>query len=442
MLKGNDFIGMPVVAYDTGEQIKKVKDLIFDGNSNFLGFLVAENIWLKTAQVLPLHGIKVIGTDVIIASSQSVIVKADQVPEIREVLARNIVLSGTKIVTEEGRDLGNIIDLYFNKQTGAIEGYEVFGGLFADSYSGRSFVPAPQNLKIGDDVAFVPRAIAEMMEERVISVSEALKVVAENNPVVNHKNTVSPTPATNIYEQEALPAVSFTNASNTPDKQVVTQGTFVVAPRQQLTPQILEQSYQAAGSPSQTIGGQQQEIQQTASEIQNPVTLHTVEQTLGRRVRQAVKTPEGLYVAALGQIVTDKVISRTQAYDKEQELMAAVCLNQSSPDDYLQVRNQRFHERILSAKKARRGLGERIKDTISNFQERSAIIAEVWRIKRVVGHSANRVILDKQDKVILDVGELITYQVIEKARQANVLNILLSSVSRSDILKKHHFIEK
>lgn len=113
---------------------------------------------MKTAQVLPLHGTKVIGTDVIIASSQSVIVKADQVPEIREVLARNIVLSGTKIVTESGRDLGNIIDLYFNKQTGAIEGYEVLGGLFAEFYSGRSFVPAPQNLKIDDDVAFVPRA--------------------------------------------------------------------------------------------------------------------------------------------------------------------------------------------------------------------------------------------------------------------------------------------
>lgn len=104
------------------------------------------------------------------------------------------------------------------------------------------------------------------MMERIISVSEALKVVTENNSVVNHKNTVSLTPATNIGEQEALPAVSFNNASNTPDKQVVTQGTFVVAQRQQLTPQILEQSYQAAGSPSQTIGGQQQESQQTASE--------------------------------------------------------------------------------------------------------------------------------------------------------------------------------
>ena len=42
MLKANDFIGMLVVAQDTGEQIQKVKNLIFDGSSNFLGFLVNE----------------------------------------------------------------------------------------------------------------------------------------------------------------------------------------------------------------------------------------------------------------------------------------------------------------------------------------------------------------------------------------------------------------
>lgn len=446
MLKGNDLIGIPVVAYDTGEEIKKVKDLIFDSNSNFLGFLVDENIWLKTAQVLPLHGIKVIGTDVIIASSQSVIVKAEQVPEIREVLARNIVLTGTKIVTESGRDLGTIIDLYFDKQSGAIEGYEVLGGLFADPYCGRSFVPAPQNLKIGDDVAFVPRAIADMMEERVVSVSEALQVLGENNSVVSHRNPVSITSTANLAEQEALPAVSFTNASNTLDQQAVTpQGTFVIAQGQQLTPQMLEQSYQAAGSSLQAVGEQQQESQKTAREkLRKPITLYTVEQTLGRRVRQAVKTPEGIYVVALGQIVTDKVISRTQAYDKEQELITAVCLNQSSTDSFLQARSQRFHEGILSAKKDRRGLGERIKVTINNIQERIAIIAEIWRIKRAVGRPVNRVILDNQDQVILNAAELITYQAIEQARQANVLDILLSSVDDSNLRlsRGHHFIER
>ena len=49
-----------------------------------------------------------------------------------------------------------MVDLYFDETSGAIESYEVSGGIFADAYSGRSFVPAVQTLKIGEDYAFVP----------------------------------------------------------------------------------------------------------------------------------------------------------------------------------------------------------------------------------------------------------------------------------------------
>ncbi|MDQ5852218.1 MAG: photosystem reaction center subunit H, partial [Chloroflexota bacterium] len=43
-----------------------------------------------------------------------------------------------------------------------------------------------------------------------------------------------------------------------------------------------------------------------------------------------------------------------------------------------------------------------------------------------------RVILDPQDNVILNVGELITHQAVERARQAGVLDMLLSSVYEKD----------
>lgn len=380
MLKGNDLVGMAIVAYDTGEEIHQIKDLIFDINSNFLGFLVEENRWLKHTKVLPLHGIKVIGADVIIASSQSVIVKAEQVPEIREVLTRNMVLDGTKIVTEEGRNLGTIVDLYFDKQTGAIEGYEVYGGIFADFSGGRSFVPAPQNLKLGDDVAFVPPAIADMMVERVINPSQALQSVSGNGASslsINNEQKVS--------------------ASN-PGK-----GTFAVAQNQQL--------------PS---GGQKPESQNLARE--NSLSLYQVEQTLGRRVLSSVKTSEGLYVAALGQIITEKVIARSRFYDKEQELIAAVYLN--SPQNITELPTTN----TLLSKKHRSGLGEQIKNTFKELKRRNDIIVEKWRIKRAVGRSVNRVIFDKQDNVILNVGELISYQTIERARKAGVIDILLTSV--------------
>lgn len=54
MRKGNEIIGKPVVAFDTGERLKRVKDLIFDHNNNhLLGFLVDDNGLFSRARVLP-----------------------------------------------------------------------------------------------------------------------------------------------------------------------------------------------------------------------------------------------------------------------------------------------------------------------------------------------------------------------------------------------------
>ena len=74
-----------------------------------------------------------------------------------------------------GRDLGTMTDLYFDDTTGAIEGYEVSGGLFADAYSSRSFVPAPDTLKIGEDIAFVPSETADLMQEQIGGLKGAMQ---------------------------------------------------------------------------------------------------------------------------------------------------------------------------------------------------------------------------------------------------------------------------
>ncbi len=366
MIKGTELIGLPVVAYDTGEEIKKVKDLIFDKSSNFLGFLVDENPLLRTAQILPLHGIKIIGTDAIIASSQSVIVKADRVPEVREVLKRNLVLNGTKILTEEGRDLGTITDLYFDKQTGAIAGYEVVGGLFANTYSRLSFVPAPHNLKIGDDVAFVPRDIERMMTERVETSSQ------------------------------------FSSQQN----GLATSKAFAVV-QSQLNQ---NQAHQSSTNHAQI-------------EVNSNPAISIIEQILGKRVRQPVQTPEGLYIAAIGQIVTEQIIAKAQAFHQENDLIAAVCSNLDI--NYSQKINLQHQTKTHS-------LSEKITVIFEKLITRSKNILEQRQIKNAVGHPVNRVILDAQDNVILNSGELITYQAIYRARQAKVIEVLLSSVSKNN----------
>ncbi len=180
MRKGSDIIGKPIIAYDTGERFSRVKDLIFDQDSNrLLAFILEEAGWFSSAQVLLLQDVQAIGTDAVIAPSCSSAVKANRVVEIKQILERNNVLKGTYIMTLDGRNLGQMVDLYFDEKTGLIDGYEVSGGMFSDAYSGRSFVPAPQTLKIGEHVAFVPSDVADLMEEQVGGLRGAMQTVGD-----------------------------------------------------------------------------------------------------------------------------------------------------------------------------------------------------------------------------------------------------------------------
>lgn len=436
MLKGRDMLGKPVVAYDTGERLEKVKDLIFDQDGNqLLGFLVDEGGWFGSARVLLLRNVRAIGLDAIVTSSKDAIVKASQLPEIQPILKRNNALRGTKIMTTNGRSLGTMVDLFFNEQTGEVEGYEVSGGVFADAYSGRSFVPAPQTLQLGEDVVFVPPETAEMMEEQVGGLQGRMQ--ATNDRLQESTQTSSGLQADRGMI-DPVQQKAFVIGKIVQQGVIAPDGTLLVGQGQPVTPSvaetaerqgILDQLYQAAGG---------------STAVSNPVASsvpgHPVEQARGRRVRQSVRTEAGIFIAASGQIVTKQVISRAQTHHKEPDLMDAVGLVTSgerastprtSGEQFgmtTEGAGDRLRRGAAQTQEGARNLWEEIKTTMSDAQERRARAREEKQIKEALGRPVTRVILDKQDDVILNVGELITHQAIERARQADVLSILLSSV--------------
>ena len=363
MRKGTDLIGKPVVSFDTGEQFETVKDLIFDQvNNQLLGFVVDEGGWFSGARVLPLNRIQALGQDAIIVPDKRAVIAADTDESFRRILDRNNILKGTKIVTTDGRDLGKLTDLYFDEQSGVVEGYEASGGVFADAISGKSFVPAPHTLKIGEDVAFVPPDTAQLMEEQVGGLRGAA--------------------------QSAADSVSETASS------VSTAATSAAASQ-------------------------------------------TVDQAVGRRVMKAVRTDQGLIIAAPGQITTEQVVNRARTYGKEEELMDAVGM--STTDAVRSAASNAGATATAAASNAgdaiaegTTNLWEKLKGKVSETQDNAARELEENRIKAALGRPTNRVILDPQDNVILNVGELITHHAVERARAAGVLDILLTSVYHKD----------
>jgi uncharacterized protein YrrD len=74
------------------------------------------------------------------------------------------VLKSAKVMTTDGRELGKLVEVYFDEQTGQIEGYGVSGDLVTVLLSGRSFVPVSLIVKVSQEVALVKPEVADIVE--------------------------------------------------------------------------------------------------------------------------------------------------------------------------------------------------------------------------------------------------------------------------------------
>jgi uncharacterized protein YrrD len=439
--KGKDIVGKPIIAYNSGEKIETVVDLIFDQNDNcLLGFLIDEGGWFSNAKVLPLNLVQAIGVDAVIVPSPEAIAPSGDYPAIDKILAHNNILNGTRIMTTDGRNLGKLIDFYFDEHTGTIEGYETSGGLFADAYSGRSFVPAPHALKIGEDVAFVPAETAGLMEEQVGGLKAAIQTagdkIQETTQIAGEKiqeagRVVSTKVTDTIVDREAqrdfaIGKVAQQTVEATDGGHLVLAGTVItpeiVKAAERL--ELLDRLYRSAGGNlTQPLG----------ERMGNTVASLTIEQAEGRRVQQTVYTPAGDIVAAQGQIVTAIAIDRAKANHQESALLEAVGLSNSgaaqsqatATGDRLKTTATTASEQIQDGAA---NLWDKVKETASDLQGRSVQAIDEKRMKGALGRPTTRVILDVNDEVILNVGELITHKALDRARSAGILDLLLDSV--------------
>jgi uncharacterized protein YrrD len=374
MRRGSDIIGKPLVSLASGKKFRGIRDVLFDQEENrLLGFLIHEGGWFSDAQFVPLGNVHAIGPDALVIKSADAVVRANRVPHISSILARNNVLKGTRMMTTDGYYLGTIVDLYYDDD-GRIEGYDVSGGILADIYNGRSFVPAPKTLRIGRDIAFVPPDTLNFLEEQVGGVRAAAARVAED----------------------------------------VREKSRVAAGRARETTLVASQRLKAAG--------------------EDLAAKQAIDQAMGRRAREMVRTDNGVVIVAEGQVVGEDVIERAHAHNRERDVLIAVGLipREAAADKAREAgaaAKASVRSAALDAKSAADVAWDRLREIFGGLKDSGTKRWEEDRIKRAVGRPVTRVILNRHDEVILSPGEIITYQAIEVARAASVLDVLLDSVN-------------
>jgi len=164
MLRGNQVIGTPVIASSTGRQLHVVKELVVDyENHRLLGFLTNRGGWSGSAQLLPWSPSLTVGLRGIIARPGSPVIDAGSIPRVRELLERGDCVLGKAVRLANGSVAGTLSDVFFEKATGIIRGYEITDGAAGEKSSSRLVLPAPLALAVEGSTLCVSPEVSELI---------------------------------------------------------------------------------------------------------------------------------------------------------------------------------------------------------------------------------------------------------------------------------------
>ncbi|RYX84823.1 hypothetical protein EON83_07725 [bacterium] len=178
----------------------------------------------------------------------------------------------------------------------------------------------------------------------------------------------------------------------------------------------------ASTSVSSAIGG----AKESASDYSEQAGGTLENAALGKPSAREVLAADGSVLVAPGQIITQPILDRAEAEGKKTEVVAAAGMGATSvaaQDAYAQAK--------VAATNAWSSVVGKVSELTGNAQDKKAELdanAQDKKIKNAVGRPVTRVILAKDDSVILNTGDIITNKAVDQAYAAGVLDILLDSV--------------
>ncbi|MDQ3327221.1 MAG: PRC-barrel domain-containing protein [Chloroflexota bacterium] len=441
--KGKDLVGMPIVSFADGEKIGDVKDILFDPEQNrVVALLTSEGGFLSSARAILWQNLKTVGHDAILVPDRSAEIKADSDRYLKRIMENDNILKKTKVYTEDGRDLGEIGDMFIDDSTGEVVGYEVSGGMLASKLKGMKFMPAPDTLTVGQDAAFVPNEVGDAMQAQVgglqgtaqdlgasasSQLSTARDAAQELGATASDKiSTARDKVATTTADQQRSFVIGKPTRSDVtsdtgevlvPTGKVVDESDVAKAESAgKLNALFLAAGGGAAGGLLDTVKAKAGELSDKASTSMAGQRDSQLDNSIGKTAGRDVYADDGTAVALQGTVVDYGTVERSRAYGKENQLIAAVGAASTQ-------------ESFASAKEGISGTFSTIKAKIEEVSADQREKNEQRRINEAVGRPVTRVILDRQDNVILETAQIVTNQAVERARAAGVLDVLLSSVS-------------
>ena len=206
---GRQLMGLPVISLSGGENKGRVHDVIYSPlQGKLVGFTVRQGGGLLShgdTFLLSTDRVHAIGQDAVTIDDTTVLEPLQGDLGTFEEEAGEPVL-GKRLMTENGKFLGNIDDVLIDRQSRRVVAYQVSGGLWQDMMRGQTDVPVDKIISIGKDVVLVPEAVESAIEQPsggLVAAAEAAKEkVAHATEAVKEKAAEARTSAAVAIENK------------------------------------------------------------------------------------------------------------------------------------------------------------------------------------------------------------------------------------------------
>jgi len=375
MRKGRSLLGKDILSRADASRLSTVKDVVLgSSNDEIVALLVDEGGLFASSRVVPTDRVISFGRDAIVVSDSSSVVEASSDSELGEIVSRPGKVIGMKVYTESGEDKGNVSDVYFEEDSHRIVGLEVGRGAIANATQGPKFVPTNDILTIGSDLLYIRDEAAAEMDRQRGGVTGAL--------------------------------------ADAGDKAKDAAGTAG------------EKAKSASASARDQLGQMSGGGSEKASAA-----------LVGRVVGRDIEDDNGAVIIPSGTRLDEEDVLIAQQAGKLPAVASAVGLSEA------ERANAGIQETLGAAGDTVGSLWDRFTLKLGELTDAGGQRLDEEQKKRrlkdiedVVGRPVTKVFLDVEDRVILDLGDIITHAAIERAYEAGALDSLLASVYKGEVV--------
>ena len=268
MKKSTDILGLPVISIMEGKELGNVKSLVINPNGGIVTALVRDEVkWYLEAKLLPFSAITGIGEYAVTIEDSSAVASISTAPEFEKLLAADIKVIGTKILTKSGRIHGKVTEILID-DAGQITACEI------------------------EDVAGQP---AEISAQRILTYGKDVLIIKENTD-----------------EQAPLAAATVVQPIAEPAPVAVPEP--VVAPVS--TPAATEAPVEVPAAPAAP--------NEASSEAARKFDDKHRKYLLGKKANRRIETDNGMVIIEQGGEITEEVLQKAKLAGKFVELSMSI----------------------------------------------------------------------------------------------------------------------